>query len=87
MDDDHEEQAMTHPAPHEPEHTRSPRAASTPPLISVRAALVFLLAALVGLLAGALVYAARQAWADAAGAGLAAAGGALPLLNQIIEGE
>lgn len=78
---------MTNPAAHDPEHTPTRRTASGPPLLSVRAALVLLLAALVGLGAGALVFAVRHAWADAAGAGLAAAGGALPLLNQIIEGE
>ncbi|MEV7568635.1 hypothetical protein [Streptomyces tanashiensis] len=54
------------------------------PLISHHAAVVFLLAAVVGLLAGGLARAAGQPWPTAVAAGLAAAGVAVPAGHRLI---
>ncbi len=60
---------------------------SAPPedhLLTVRAALVLLLATLTGLAAGALTFASSRSLASAALAGGAAAGGALALATKLI---
>jgi hypothetical protein len=78
---------MNQPSDYDPRPTPAAQTASNPPLLSVRSALVFLLSAVAGVVAGLLVFAAGHTWANAVGAGLATAGGALPLVNQIIEGD
>ncbi|MFJ9591091.1 hypothetical protein [Streptomyces acidicola] len=53
-------------------------------LVSVRAALVLLLAILAGLAAGLLAVLAGQGWAGSVLYGLAATGSAVPVFNQVI---
>ncbi|MFJ4342414.1 hypothetical protein [Streptomyces sp. NPDC088915] len=56
------------------------------PLISHHAAVVFLIAAVIGLLSGGLARAAGQPWPMAVAAGLTAAGFALPTGHRLIGG-
>ena len=57
---------------------------SPDPLLSIRTALVLLLATLVGLGAGVLGYLGGQSWPAAVLTGLGAAGGALMLFHSLI---
>ncbi|MFH8839372.1 hypothetical protein [Streptomyces sp. NPDC017868] len=68
----------------EPSPSQRPDQRDDEPLISHHAAVVFLLAAVIGLLTGGLARAAGQPWPTAVAAGLAAAGVAVPAGHRLI---
>lgn len=64
--------------------TRSPRVPDSPALLSLRAAVIFTIAVVIGLAVGLLTYWAQGGAAPALLAGLGATGGALLSLDQMI---
>ncbi|MFJ9675252.1 hypothetical protein ACIRP5_31215 [Streptomyces sp. NPDC101221] len=79
------------PHPHSPIPARpeppGPAGAGTPsetPLLSVHAAVVFLTAAIIGLVMGGLVFLHDKSVPAAVTAGLLAAGGSVPVLHKLI---
>jgi len=64
--------------------TRSPRVPDSPALLSLRAAVIFTIAAVIGLAMGLLTYWSQGALPSALLAGLGATGGALLPLDRMI---
>ncbi len=72
------------PARPEPPGPASARKPSETPLLSVHAAVVFLTAAIIGLVMGGLVFLHDKSVPTAVTAGLLTAGGSVPVLHKLI---